>query len=383
MSNEIKSPISSSENSSLISPIYRYSDLEIQAKKYLSHHVFTYINSGSGNEETLTSNEQAFKKWKILPEFLNDVSTRDLSVSLLGDTFKMPFLLAPVGHLGAAHPDGELAVARAAKKRQVPYVVSTVSSYSLEEIAGELGDSPKWFQLYWSTDEELTVSFVQRAEKAGYSALVITIDSPVLGFREADLTNQFFPVREGFGSGNYFKDPIFRSRLEESPEQNRAAAIEELLKITFQPKLSWDDLAFIKKHTNLPIILKGVLHPNDAKKAMEYGVEGLIVSNHGGRQLDGVISSLDALPGVVKEVNGQIPVLLDSGIRRGPDVIKAIALGADAVLLGRPYVYGLGINGEEGVAEVLDHFLTDIDISLATAGKRTISDLDPSLLVRE
>ncbi|MBB6453753.1 isopentenyl diphosphate isomerase/L-lactate dehydrogenase-like FMN-dependent dehydrogenase [Salirhabdus euzebyi] len=363
-------------------PIYHYSDLEKHAKGTLSHEVFTYIQSGSGNEETLKDNEQAFKKWKIKPQFLNDVSERNLSISLLDETYKTPFLLAPVGHLGAAHPDGELAVARAAKEKQVPYIVSTVSTFSLEEIADELGDTPRWFQLYWSSDQELTASLVKRAEKAGYSAIVVTIDTPILGYREADLTNQYFPLRAGYGSANYFADPVFRSRLKESPEVNKASAIEELLKIVFHPKLSWKDLAFIRKHTKLPIILKGVLHPNDAIQAVDYGADGIIVSNHGGRQLDGVLSSLDALPNIVQEVSGKIPVLFDSGIRRGPDVIKAYALGADAVLLGRPYVYGLAINGQAGVEEVLEHFLNDVDVSLATAGKSRISELDSSLVVK-
>ncbi|SES80208.1 FMN-dependent dehydrogenase, includes L-lactate dehydrogenase and type II isopentenyl diphosphate isomerase [Salinibacillus kushneri] len=357
---------------SKLSPTYHYKDLEKQAQKKLTHEVFTYIQSGSGNEETLRANEEAFKKYKLVPEFLHDVSKCDLSISVLGQTFQTPFLLAPVGHLGAAHPEGELAVARAAKGYQVPYVASTVSTYTLEEIADALGDTPRWFQLYWSKDSELTVSFVQRAEKAGYSAIVITIDTPALGFREANLTNQFFPVREGYGLANYFQDPIFRSRLNESPEENWDAAIDELVKITFHPKLTWNDLAFLRKHTNLPIILKGVLHPKDSIRAIEYMVDGVIVSNHGGRQLDGAVASLDALPKVVEAVNGKIPVLFDSGIRRGPDVVKVISLGADAVLIGRPYVYGLAHNGQDGVEELFNHLLTDIDTTLATAGKSSI-----------
>ncbi|GAA0485841.1 lactate 2-monooxygenase [Salinibacillus aidingensis] len=357
---------------SKLSPIYRYKDLERHAQKKLSHEVFTYIQSGSGHEETLRANEEAFKKWKLVPEFLQDVSTRDLSISVLGQTYPSPFLLAPVGHLGAAHPEGELAVARAARGKQVPYVASTVSTYTLEEIADTLGDTPRWFQLYCSKDPELTVSFLRRAEKAGYSAIVITIDTPALGFREADLTNQFFPVREGYGSANYFQDPVFRNRLDVTPEQNRAAAIDELVNITFQPKLTWKDLAFLREQTHLPIILKGVLHPNDAKRAIDYGVDGVVVSNHGGRQLDGAIASLDALPKVAEAVNGRIPILFDSGIRRGPDVVKAMSLGADAVLIGRPYVYGLAYNGQAGVEEVLSHLLADIDTTLATAGKSSI-----------
>ncbi|WP_102028353.1 alpha-hydroxy-acid oxidizing protein [Salirhabdus sp. Marseille-P4669] len=369
-------------NSQKTKPIYHFSDLEKDAQNAIRPEVFTYIQSGSGNEETLEDNVRAFRKWKIVPQFLHDVSILDLSISILGESYEHPFLLAPVGHLGAVHPNGELAVARAAKNTRVPFIGSTVTTFSLEEIARELGNTPRWFQLYWSKDRELTASLVKRAEKAGYSAILVTIDTPILGFREADLTNQFFPLREGYGSGNYFSDPVFRKRLKETPEENPDAAIEELLKIVFHPALSWKDLRFIRELTNLPIFLKGVLHPKDGRKALEYGMDGIVVSNHGGRQLDGVIASLDALPQIVKEVKGEIPILFDSGIRRGTDVLKAIALGATGVLLGRPYVYGLARNGFEGVVEVLDHFRNDIDVSLATAGKARISELDSTILVR-
>ncbi|MGD6870626.1 alpha-hydroxy-acid oxidizing protein [Sutcliffiella horikoshii] len=361
--------------------LYHFADLEKKAESILDSHPFTYIKSGSGDEETMGDNIADLRKWKIRPKFLRDVSKRDLSISLFGKNYKTPYLLAPVGNLGIVHPEAELAVSRAAKQVGIPIIASTVTSFSLEEIAAEAGD--RWFQLYCSSDMDITLSFIRRAEQAGYEAIVITVDMPALGFRVADLTNQYAPFKLGAASGNYFSDPVFQEKLACSPSKDFQRAVDEQLKHLFAPGFSWEDVAVLRKATTLPILLKGILHPSDAKKAIEYELDGIIVSNHGGRQLDGCISSIAALPAVVNEVGGRIPVLFDSGIRKGTDVVKALALGADAVLLGRPYVYGLAINGKEGVQEVLDNFIYDLDATMATAGVDAVSALTRDILVRK
>lgn len=361
---------------------YSCTDWEEQARQLVDKGPFTYVASGAGGEQTMKANEEAFKRWQLLPRMLAGVAERDLSVSLFGATFETPFLLAPIGMQGIVHPDGEVASARAAAAVGVPFVASTVSTYSLEQIATALGSSPRWFQLYWSSDQDVTKSMVQRAEAAGYSAIVITVDTVLLGWRERDLANGYSPLKLGMGSANYFNDPAFRAKLTKPPEEDRDAAIERLLATVFHPRLTWDDLAFLREQTTLPILLKGILHPDDAALALDYGVDGLIVSNHGGRQLDGAVAALDALEPVCDVVQERIPVLFDSGIRRGSDVIKAIALGASTVLYGRPYMYGLAVGGEAGVRQVLQNLITDIDVSLALTGKRRITDLDRSLLVK-
>ncbi|WP_404460060.1 alpha-hydroxy-acid oxidizing protein [Sutcliffiella horikoshii] len=361
--------------------VYHFEDLEKKAESILAPHPFTYVRSGSGDEETMQDNVADLRKWKIRPRFLQDVSKRNLSISLFGKTYKTPYFLAPIGNLGIVHPEAELAVSRAAKQVGIPIIASTVTSFSMEEIAAEAGD--RWFQLYCSSDWQITLSFVKRAEQAGYEAIVLTVDMPALGYRAADLTNQYAPFRLGAASGNYFSDPVFQNKLACPPSQDFHRAIGEQVKHLFAPGFTWEDVATLRKATTLPILLKGILHPADAKKAMEYKVDGLIVSNHGGRQLDGCISSIAALPAIVDEVRGRIPVLFDSGIRKGADVVKAMALGADAVLLGRPYVYGLAIDGEEGVKTVLDNFIYDLDATVATAGVRAVSELNRDLVVRD
>ncbi|MFD1735121.1 alpha-hydroxy-acid oxidizing protein [Bacillus salitolerans] len=362
--------------------LYHFEDLESEAAKAMDPHPFSYVQSGAGHEETLQDNTRDFRKWKIRPKFLNDVSKRDLSISIFGETFDTPYFLAPIGNLGIVHPEAELAVARAAKRFNLPYIASTVTTFSLEEIAKELGTNPRWFQLYCSQDRNITQSFIQRAELAGYTAIVVTIDTPTAGWRTADLSNQYFPLKLGTASGNYFADPVFRSSLIQPPEKDFDTAIEKQMDVFFSPSFTWEDIQFIQNVTKLPVLLKGILHPIDAQKAMEYGVDGIVVSNHGGRQLDGCISTIAALPEIIEVIQGKIPVLFDSGIRKGADAFKALALGADAVLLGRPYVYGLAVNGEEGVSEVLGHFIQDLDVSLATAGVASVNSLNRSLLVK-
>ncbi|MFC0274779.1 alpha-hydroxy-acid oxidizing protein [Metabacillus herbersteinensis] len=353
--------------------------LEKMAAASIEKGPFTYVQSGSGAENTLRANVNAFEDWHIVPKVLNDVSIRDTSTQVLGTKFPSSFGLAPVGVQSIFHADGELASARAAAHYGVPFIASTLTSYSLEEIATALGKSPRWFQLYWSNDIEITLSMVRRAEVAGYSAIVITLDTTILGNRERDLNNSYSPLKLGKGSANYINDPVFQSRLGDS-SSNDQAVIKKIVDVMFAPALTWDDLRTIKNHTSLPILLKGILHEEDARKALHYGADGIIVSNHGGRQLDGCISSLEALPPIAEAIQGNIPILLDSGIRRGPDVIKAKALGATAVLLGRPFVYGLAVAGEQGVRHVLNHLINDIDISLALTGLSLMEQVNYSVI---
>ncbi|MBP2259101.1 lactate 2-monooxygenase [Virgibacillus alimentarius] len=360
-----------------------FEDWEKAANNLLAKHSFDYVAGGAGSEETVHNNRDAFKRWQIVPRMLNDVGSRDLRVHLLGHTFPHPFMLAPIGLQSIIHPDGEVAVAKAAAKMGVPMIVSTVSSKPMEEISAAADGSPKWYQLYWNEDPEITASFLKRAERAGYTAIVITLDAPVTPWKERDLTNSYLPFMLGEGIGNYLTDPVFCKKLGCDPESDMKTTIDYWGQIFGNPKVTWDNLSFIREHTNLPILLKGILHPNDAKLALEYGVDGIIVSNHGGRQVDGSVAALDALPEIVAAVQNKVPILMDSGIRRGADVLKALALGATSVLIGRPYIYGLAVAGEEGVEQVLRQLAADIDLTLALCGKNSLSSIDRSLLRRK
>jgi lactate 2-monooxygenase len=346
---------------------------------------------------------------------LNDVSTYDTSVQLFGDTLASPLLLAPIGVLDMAHPDADIAVARAAASENVPMIFSNQASYSMEDCAAVMGASLRWFQLYWSKMDDLVVSLVQRAEKIGCRAIVVTLDTTMLGWRIRDLDMAYLPFLRGRGIAQYTSDPVFMQSLSEpvaEPQQERkvtassiralfemvtnhpgsaldnvrsGAAIKAVQKFTAtysRSSLTWNDLAFLRDKTRLPILLKGILHPDDARKAIEYGMDGIIVSNHGGRQVDGSIATFDALPDIVDIVQGAIPVLLDSGIRSGADIFKALAMGATAVCLGRPYVYGLAAGGEKGVREVLRNFKADFELTMRLSGCRSISEISRTSLKR-
>ncbi len=354
--------------------------LEAQARKVLRPEAAAYLFGGAGGEETVRANREAFRRWRLVPRMLRGVGTRDLSVELLGRRFPAPVLLAPIGVQGMLHPEGELAVARAAAAVGVPFVLSTVSSQPLEAVAEAMGTAPRWFQLYWSRDPELTLSLIRRAEAAGYEALVVTLDTTLLAWREQDLAHAYLPFLQGEGLANYFTDPVFRSRLDEPPEANPTAAILTFARVFSNPDLTWDDLAFLQENTRLPILLKGILHLDDARRAAEAGVAGVIVSNHGGRQVDGAIAALEALPAVVEAVGDRLTVLFDSGIRRAADVLKAMALGARAVLLGRPYACGLAVGGEAGVRFVLENLLAELDLALGLLGCRSWDEVDRSVL---
>jgi lactate 2-monooxygenase len=361
---------------------FTHREWERRAREKLEIGPYSFIAGNAGMGQTADSNRAAIKEWKIVPRVFRNVENRDFSIELLGKKFSTPIFLAPIGVQKIMHPDGELASARAAADSGIPFIASTMSSYSMEEIASVMVDAPRWFQLYCSNDREITRNFIKRAEKSGYSAIVVTLDSSVMGWRIQDLENNYSPFRLGIGLANYFSDPIFCSKLEKPPAEDFAAAFSAFSTIHTIASLTWDDLEFLRENTHLPIILKGIVDPRDAKLALDNGVEGIIVSNHGGRQLDGSIAAIDALPKVCDVIGGKIPVLMDSGIRTGTDVIKALALGASAVLLGRPFAYGLAVAGEEGVKQVIRNLIYETDVSLGLSGHHSIKSLDRSLVVK-
>ena len=359
-----------------------YADLEERARDRLSAEAFGYVAGGAGEELTIRANRAAFDRWRIVPRMLVNVSERDLRTTVLDIELPAPLMLAPVGVMSIVHEEAERAVARAARELGVPMILSNAAATTMEDVADELGDTPRWFQLYWPTDNELAASFVSRAKAAGYSAIVVTLDTRLLAWRPRDLSRAYLPFLKGEGVANYLQDPVFRQALDQSPEDDLQAAIGHWATLFSNPHLTWDDLAFLQAHTDLPIVLKGVLHPDDARKAVDLGVDGLIVSNHGGRQVDGSVAALEALPDVVEAVPDDFPVLFDSGIRTGADMLKAIALGARAVLVGRPYVWGLGLGGSDGVEQVLRGLLADFDLTLALSGYTKPSDVGQHTLRR-
>ena len=350
-----------------------YEQLERAAKEKMSTGAFGYVQSGAGREETLRKNVSSFSKYSIVPRFLNDVTELDTSIHLFGHTYATPLLVAPVGMQKIAHEDGDIATAKAAASLGIPFIQSTVSGYSIEEVAEATGDSPKWFQLYWAgQNDDISYSMVKRAEAAGYEAIVLTVDTVMLGWREEDVNNKYSPLMQGFGKANYENDPVFMASL---PNNDDDSIIQGIVDNIYHPRLSWKQVAELKNRTSLPLLLKGILHPEDARLAIENGIDGIIVSNHGGRQLDGVIASIDSLRAVVEAVDGEIPVLFDSGVRRGSDVVKALALGADAVLIGRPFVYGLAVGGQHGVEKVLSTILQEMKVSISLSGITSVRDL--------
>jgi lactate 2-monooxygenase len=351
---------------------------EARAAEALEPGPFDYIAGGAGSEATMRANLEAFERRRLRPRMLTGNRERDLSVEVLGIRSPSPFWLAPIGVLSIAHADGELAVARAAAATGVPMVLSSAASHSLEEVAGELGETPGWFQLYWVNDRDVVASLVQRAEEAGYGAIVVTLDTLTLGWRDRDLRKPYLPFVTGEGCAQFFSDPVFRSRLERPPEEDVLAAAGAMLATFPNLALTWDDLAWLRDRTELPVLVKGVLTAEDAVRAREAGVDGIVVSNHGGRQVDGAVAALDALVEVREALGRDAVILMDSGIRRGADVVKALALGADAVLLGRPYVYGLAVGGQEGVETVIWHLLAETDLTLALAGGTRARELDAS-----
>jgi lactate 2-monooxygenase len=389
-------------------------ELEKAAQAAMSPDARAYVAGGAGRESTMEANRAAFDKWRIVPRVLRDVEHRRLSIELFGRRLPSPLLLSPVGVLEMVHRDADLAVARAAAALHVPYVFSNQASVPMETCAAAMGEGPRWFQLYWNRSNDLVASLVRRAEACGCSAIVLTLDTTMLGWRPRDLDLGSLPFMQGKGIAQYTSDPVFRAELGKPldpgagppPPRNLQtiaaalgqkarypggllknltsgdprAAVQRFMLTYSRPSLQWDDLKFLRTLTKLPLLLKGVLHPDDARKALEHGVDGLIVSNHGGRQIDGGIASLDALPAVAEVVNGRIPVLFDSGVRGGADVFKALALGAAAVCLGRPYVYGLAVAGQRGVEEVISNVLAEFDLTMGLAGCTKVSEIDRAAL---
>jgi lactate 2-monooxygenase len=351
-------------------------DWEALASEKLEPGPFGYIAGGAGNESTVRANRQAFEQRRLQPRMLAGNSTRDLSVEVLGTPSPFPFLLAPVGVLSIAHPDGELAPARAAAALGVPFILSSAASHSIEEIAAAMGDAPRWFQLYWVSDREVVESLVGRAEASGYSAIVVTLDTLTLGWRPRDLRNAYLPFRQGEGIAQFTSDPVFRSRLSVPPEEDPLVAAGTMLAMFPNLALRWEDLAWLRELTSLPLLAKGVLTADDARRVLDAGIDGIVVSNHGGRQVDGAVASLDALLEVRSAVGPDAPVLMDGGIRGGADVLKALALGGNAVLIGRPYVYGLAVGGQQGVEAVLQQLAAETDLTLALIGGTVARDLD-------
>jgi lactate 2-monooxygenase len=395
-------------------------ELEKAAQVGMSPEAWAYIAGGAGRESTMDANLAAFEKWRIVPRVLRDVEKRDLTVELFGRRLPAPLLLSPIGVLDMVHREADLAVGRAAASLDVPFIFSNQASFPMEQVAAAMGDAPRWFQLYWSRSNDLVASFVKRAEACGCDAIVLTLDTTMLGWRPRDLDLGSLPFIQGQGIAQYTSDPVFRKELKEhAPGSARSApeikppfnlqtiataleqkanfpggllknlssgepraAVQRFLTTYSRPSLQWDDLKFLRAHTKLPVLLKGVLHPDDARKAVELGLDGLIVSNHGGRQIDGAIASLDALPAVVEAVHGRIPVLFDSGVRGGADVFKALALGATAVCLGRPYVYGLALAGQRGVEEVIANVLAEFDLTLGLAGCTSVRGIGRESLLK-
>jgi lactate 2-monooxygenase len=356
--------------------------LEAAARERFEPHAFGYVAGSAGTESTARANREAFDRWQIMPRFLRDVSVRDLSTSVLGTAMPAPIALSPVGVQGIVHPDAEIAVAKAAASVRLPMALSTVSSYRMEDVAAAGGDSPRWFQLYWPRDRDVGASLLGRAKAAGFSALLLTLDTFILAWRPRDLSAAYLPFLQRLGLANYESDPAFLGGLAKTPDEDPTASILHWQSMFGDPSNTWADLAWVRENWDGPIALKGVLHPDDARRGVDAGVEGILVSNHGGRQIDGEIASLDALPGVVAAVDGRADVLLDSGVRTGSDVLKALALGAKAVMIGRPYIYGLGIGGEDGVRHVLRSLLAELDLTLALSGCASLADVGPELLTR-
>jgi len=384
--------------------------LEQAAQRVMSRDAFAYTAGGAGSESTLRANRAAFDRWRIVPRVLRDVSARDASIELFGRRLPSPIFLSPIGVLELMHRDADLAVARAAASIGVPMVFSNQASVPMEGCAAAMGDAPRWFQLYWSKDDELVESLVHRAERCGCGAIVVTLDTALLGWRARDLELGHLPFLLGKGIAQYTSDPVFMRKLHDPldgpvPVRGRVtlhalrsavtmarripggalrnlksgdalAAVRRFIATYSRTSLTWDDLPFLRARTRLPIVLKGVLHPDDARRAIDAGMDGVMVSNHGGRQVDGSLASMDALPAIVDAVAERVPVLMDSGVRGGADVVRALALGARAVGIGRPWAYGLALAGEEGVREVLGNIVAELELTMALAGCATVADID-------
>ncbi|HEY1919555.1 MAG TPA: alpha-hydroxy-acid oxidizing protein [Streptosporangiaceae bacterium] len=356
--------------------------LEDRAREVLAPEAMGYIVPSAGSGATARANRAAFDRWRIVPRMLRSGTQRDLSCTVLGTTLPAPVMIAPVGVQTLAHPQGELATARAAATLGLPYIHSTAAAHSFEQAAEASGDGPRWYQLYWPTDLDVCASFLRRAKASGYTTLVLTLDTLLLGYRPADLDRGFLPFLNRQGLANYLTDPAFLAGLACSPDEDPGAAVLHWAQMFPNPGLHWDDLPFLREHWDGPIVLKGIVSADDARLAADHGMDGIVVSNHGGRQVDGGVGALDALPAIVAAVGEQLTVLFDSGVRTGADVVKALALGAQAILVGRPVLYGLALGGQQGAEHVLRCLLAELDLTLALSGYTSHRQLTPQSLVR-
>jgi lactate 2-monooxygenase len=358
------------------------SRLEEAARAVMTPRAWDYVAGAAGSGDTARENLEAFRRWRIVPRMLTDVSAPSYATTVLGTELAAPILLAPVGVLGIAHPDAEPAVARAAAAAGVPMILSTAASTAMEEVAAAGAGGQRWYQLYWPKDRAFAASLLGRAQAAGFSVLVVTLDTRTLAWRPRDLDNGYLPFLHGIGIQNYVCDPAFQAGLDRPVEVDPGGAVLRYTQVFGDLSLTWEDLPFLRDHWRGPIVLKGILSAADAGRAAEAGVDGIIVSNHGGRQVDGAIGALDALPAVVAAVGSRLTILFDSGVRTGADILKALALGAQAVLIGRPYVYGLALGGEAGVRHVLRALRNDFELTMRLSGVASAADLGPDLLQR-
>lgn len=360
-----------------------FDELEKRAGEALSTEIYSYVAGGAGNEHTQRANVEAFDKYALMPRMLSGAAERDLSVELFGLKLPTPLLFAPVGVIGLCDPDGhgDQVTARASASTGVPMIASTLTADPMEDVAPLAGDTPGFFQLYTPADRDLAASFVKRAEAAGYKGIVVTLDTQILGWRPRDLALASFPQLKGLCLENYFSDPIFRDKLEKAPEDDpQAAAIAWALGFS-DAGLSWDDLEWLRSLTDLPLLLKGICSTDDVRRAIDGGVDGIYCSNHGGRQANGGLPAIDVLAEVV-EAAGDTPVIFDSGVRAGEHVVKALALGARAVAIGRPYAYALAAGGEAGIVHLVRSLLAETDLLMAVDGYKSIAELTPSSIRR-
>ncbi|SIS22714.1 alpha-hydroxy-acid oxidizing protein [Williamsia sterculiae] len=403
-----------------------FPELERRARRAMNSRAWAYVGGGAGEGTTMTANRRALNRWAIVPRVLRDVSERDLSIDLFGSRLPAPVLFSPVGAGALVRHDADLLIGRAAAELGVPYIFSNQGCAPMEETAAAMDavtpGSPRWFQLYWSSDDDLVDSFLARAERSGASAVTVTLDTTMLGWRPQDLNIGSLPFARGQGIDQYTSDPRFREIVREriaagaggptpqitgprsaaagvatllsiarnapgrlvdnirSPEPR--AAVQTFLDIYSRPTLNWDDIAGLRSRTSLPIVLKGICHPDDARRAVDAGVDGVLVSNHGGRQIDGAVASVDALPSVVAAVDGRCRIIVDSGIRSGADVFKVLALGADAACIGRPHMYGLALGGADGARDVVANIIAELDLTLGLSGQTSLRDLPRDALQR-
>lgn len=358
-------------------------ELARRAEQAMSKEIWSYVAGGAGDENTQDANVRAFRRYGLMPRMLAGAAERDLSIEMFGHRLPTPLMLAPVGVIALCADDGhgDLATARASSSLGVPMVASTLMEDPMEEVAAALGETPGFFQLYPPNDRELTESFVRRAEASGWKAIVVTLDTLTLGWRPRDLSIASFPQLRGLCLANYFTDPVFRSKLAKPPEEDVQAATGLWALLFGNASLSWDDISWLRSLTKLPMLLKGICHPDDARRAIDSGIDGIYCSNHGGRQANGGLPAIDCLADVVDAANGA-PVIFDSGVRTGADVVKALALGATAVGIGRPYAYGLAVGGQAGIEHVLKCILAETDLTMAIDGYPTIASLTREALRR-